>query len=229
MTNYRTALRSVRYKNRSDNPTVTNRIVSFVVSDGSGCESASNTINKTVTITAVNDPPVAENVLITALNNYVGTVNTGTYDFVDPDDTEGASTYKWYRSDNSSGVPASAITGATGKTYTPVTADLGKFICFEVLPVDALALAGVAVKSPFKGPIGVFSAYITGSDTACAGTTMPITLTISGGVAPFEATLHRSGSFSKGYHHFRHCEPKPDHQRKDTRYLYAHLAYRQPE
>ncbi len=45
LANYRTALRSVRYKNRSDNPTVTNRIVSFIVSDGSA--PTSNTINKT--------------------------------------------------------------------------------------------------------------------------------------------------------------------------------------
>ena len=147
----------------------------------------SNIINKTITITAVNDPPVAENVLITALNNYVGTVNTGTYDFVDPDDAEGASTYKWYRSDNSSGIPASAIAGATGKTYTPVAVDLEKFIGFEVLPVDAQALAGIAVKSPFKGPIGVFSAYITGSDTGLRGYTIAYNTCHIGEVAPFTA------------------------------------------
>ena len=53
--NYQTALRSITYNNNSDNPTSTTRTVTFVVNDGTV---NSNTASRTITITAVNDPPV---------------------------------------------------------------------------------------------------------------------------------------------------------------------------
>ena len=51
---YQTCLRSVTYNNASQNPDTTNRTVNFVVNDGDG---NSNTAPKTVSVTAVNDPP----------------------------------------------------------------------------------------------------------------------------------------------------------------------------
>jgi len=52
---YQTVLRSVRFANTSENPTTGNRTISFTVNDGLAL---SNTINRTVSVTAVNDPPL---------------------------------------------------------------------------------------------------------------------------------------------------------------------------
>jgi hypothetical protein len=53
---YQTALRSVTYQNTSDNPTTTNRSISFVVNDGVADGAAAA---RAVTLTAVNDAPIA--------------------------------------------------------------------------------------------------------------------------------------------------------------------------
>lgn len=55
LTQYRTALRGVTYANGSQNPTTTNRVIRFVVTDGTTASSAST---KTVTVAGVNDAPV---------------------------------------------------------------------------------------------------------------------------------------------------------------------------
>lgn len=55
---YQGCLRSVSYDNSSQNPGVTARSISFEVNDGTA---DSNTATKAVTVTAVNDPPVAGN------------------------------------------------------------------------------------------------------------------------------------------------------------------------
>jgi VCBS repeat-containing protein len=253
----------------------------------------------TITITPVNDPPVATGVSINPLSDpRIGITNTGVYTFSDPDgDLPGTHIYAWYRANNSSGTGAVAIPGATGLTYTPVLADGGRYISFEITPVDEHGLAGTPVRSSFKyinaapvasnvhvyapnpragstiygrfsyydlesnargnavyqwyrspnndttsvspsvliksgtdstytlsnndagmyiffkvrpvattgstpgalvgnyppiGPIGEFSATISGSATYCPGISMPITLTITGGKAPYIATLTRS-------------------------------------
>jgi VCBS repeat-containing protein len=54
--NYQTALRNVKYTNSSDDPTTASRTVLFQVTDGTDL---SNTINSTINVTAVNDPPTA--------------------------------------------------------------------------------------------------------------------------------------------------------------------------
>ncbi|MGM3309110.1 DUF4347 domain-containing protein [Anabaena sp. WFMT] len=53
--NYQTALRSVRYRNSSDNPNTTTRTIQFSVNDGAA---TSNLPSRNVTITSVNDAPV---------------------------------------------------------------------------------------------------------------------------------------------------------------------------
>jgi hypothetical protein len=53
---YQTALRSITYNNNSDSPTTATRTVTFKVNDGA---LDSNTATRTITITAVNDVPVA--------------------------------------------------------------------------------------------------------------------------------------------------------------------------
>jgi hypothetical protein len=56
--NYETVLRTVTYKNESQAPDTTDRIVTFVVNDGS---SYSESVSSTVAIFAVNDAPILDN------------------------------------------------------------------------------------------------------------------------------------------------------------------------
>jgi VCBS repeat-containing protein len=68
--NYQNALRSVKYSNiNTANPNTGNRTVSFKVNDGSA---NSNTVTRTIQITAVNDLPVA------VADNYTGVLEGGT-------------------------------------------------------------------------------------------------------------------------------------------------------
>jgi parallel beta-helix repeat protein len=55
--NYQTVLRTIRYENLSDAPNVTQRVITFVASDGG---SGSNVGTTRVTIAAVNDAPIAD-------------------------------------------------------------------------------------------------------------------------------------------------------------------------
>lgn len=84
----------------------------------------------------------------------VGSILTGKYTYYDEHDTEGTSTFKWYRSDDDAGANKTQISGATSKTYTLTSADTNKYISFEVTPI---ASAGVTTGSPVEsvlyGPI----------------------------------------------------------------------------
>ncbi|MBD2454299.1 DUF4347 domain-containing protein [Nostoc sp. FACHB-87] len=51
---YQTALRSVKYRNSSDNPSTTTRTISFVVNDG---DLDSNTVTRNISVSAVDDAP----------------------------------------------------------------------------------------------------------------------------------------------------------------------------
>ena len=53
---YESVLEAVTYNNTSDNPTVADRTVSWIVSDG---DDDSSGVSSTISITAVNDPPVS--------------------------------------------------------------------------------------------------------------------------------------------------------------------------
>lgn len=55
---YENALRQVGFINHSDDPSVTNRIISYRVTDQGGQQS--NTINRTMTVTPTNDAPIAQ-------------------------------------------------------------------------------------------------------------------------------------------------------------------------
>jgi hypothetical protein len=57
---YQTALRAVRYSNTSQNPSTLTRTVSFQVQDGPAAANLSNVESRDVTVTAVNDVPVAD-------------------------------------------------------------------------------------------------------------------------------------------------------------------------
>ena len=98
-------------------------------------------------VAAVNNAPVASNVTITGTAQ-VGQVLTGNYTYSDTEgDAEGTSTYRWLRA-------GAAISGATARTYTLVSADQGALIRFEVRPVAATGTSpGSAVQSADVGPV----------------------------------------------------------------------------
>jgi uncharacterized protein (TIGR02145 family) len=71
-----------------------------------------------------------------------------TYTFSDANgDPEGASAIQWYRADDVNGTNESAISGATNLTYTPVVADVAKYVGFGVTPA---ALTGATPGSQSK-------------------------------------------------------------------------------
>ncbi|MTV51036.1 hypothetical protein GJ688_19245, partial [Heliobacillus mobilis] len=85
----------------------------------------------------INTAPTATGVSITGTAQ-VGQTLTGNYTYSDAEnDPEGSSVYRWYRSDDSNGINKTAISGATGRTYTLGLADVGKYISFEVTPFAA--------------------------------------------------------------------------------------------
>lgn len=87
--------------------------------------------------TSTNDAPTAEDVEITGTLT-IGQTVTGAYTFTDADgDSEGTSTFKWYRGDSPTGSDKVEIAGETGETYLLAAADENKYITFEVTPVAA--------------------------------------------------------------------------------------------
>jgi len=110
----------------------------------------------------INSVPVAANVSITDGNGgnvEINDVLTGNYNFIDVDnDSEGASTYLWYRNDI-------IIAGATGRTYTVVSADAGQNLRFGVTPIAAAGSnPGIIALSPIvnvvAAPTGIAQNFI---------------------------------------------------------------------
>src|SRR5690606_26438348 len=105
-----------------------------------------------ITITPVNDVPVASNVEVTGTLQ-VGEALTAIYDYTDVEnDAQSGSFFKWYRSDDVSGTNKIVISGAEASSYILVIADKDKYISFEVIPNDGTD-RGMAVESSLQGPI----------------------------------------------------------------------------
>ncbi len=84
--NYQSALRSIKYFNNSNDPSVLARTVSFIVNDGSA---NSNIVTRQITVTAVNDVPVLSNIETSPLGyteNDITAFITGTLRVTDEDD-----------------------------------------------------------------------------------------------------------------------------------------------
>ncbi len=112
-------------------------------------------INKVHTYT-INDndnvAPVASNVVFTGTLE-VGETLTGSYTYADAEsDTESGTSFKWYASDDATGTNKAAIAGATAQTFVLTSAQLGKFVSFEVTPNDGTS-AGTAVESTRQGTV----------------------------------------------------------------------------
>lgn len=87
--NYQAALRAVKYSNSSNAPNVTQRTVSFTITDSSGAPS--NTVTRGITITPQNDPPKLISIESTAAaytenaNSFATIPVTSTIVATDPD------------------------------------------------------------------------------------------------------------------------------------------------
>ncbi|WP_338647682.1 MBG domain-containing protein [Flavobacterium sp. KS-LB2] len=132
--------------------------VRFYITSGGYLENQSST-NHSVNSIKVGPPvptgnnaPTATSVSISGTHT-IGQTLTGTYTYTDAENnTESGTTFKWYRSDNSSGLNKTAIASATSVTYTLVSADADKYISFEVTPGDGTAF-GTAVESSKLGAV----------------------------------------------------------------------------
>ena len=88
--------------------------------------------------------------------SYTGTlesteVQTGVYTY--SGNTEGTSTFIWYRADDINGTNQTAIAGATSQTYTLQSADVDKHVAFMVTPVTINGKLGTAVRSDYRAVI----------------------------------------------------------------------------
>jgi hypothetical protein len=100
------------------------KTVSVNYTNGTSCTAASPTVYNV----QVNPLPSATSVSIPSSADE-GTPITGSYTYNDNGGySEGTSTYKWYR--------GGSTVVATTRTYTPVTADVGFTLTFEVTPVS---------------------------------------------------------------------------------------------
>jgi uncharacterized protein (TIGR02145 family) len=99
--------------------------------------------------------PVAINVSQSGVEALHGTLK-GSYDYLNFDNTpEGTSIYKWYRSDDTTGLNETQIEGASSSQYALTDEDCSKYIRFAVSPVEQNNdVPGIEVKSKsFAGPI----------------------------------------------------------------------------
>ena len=81
--------------------------------------------------------PTASSVLISGTSTE-GQILTGSYAYADPNSfAEGSSTFHWLEATSSTGTYA-GITGATAKTYTLLSSDVGKYLEFRVIPVASV-------------------------------------------------------------------------------------------
>jgi hypothetical protein len=93
--NYQTALRNVKYRNTSENPSNLVRTVSFRVNDGQATNNLSNILTIDINVVPVNDPPVLANIEGTPLTYTEGDLlkvitTTITVTDVDDDNMESA-------------------------------------------------------------------------------------------------------------------------------------------
>ncbi|MBN2613376.1 MAG: Omp28-related outer membrane protein [Bacteroidales bacterium] len=136
--NFQAALRSVKYQNTNkNNPSTATRVVSFSINDG---EKNSNTITRSITIVAVNDPPSAKNVVVNG-SKTIFSLNTLSYTFIDPENmSQGTPIITWKRAKLENKSDSAIISGATTTQYLLQYAD-GGYIKATVRPVDNEGLA----------------------------------------------------------------------------------------
>lgn len=133
----------------------------------------SGAASSTIVSVETNTAPIVSNVRITdgtgneLFSAPVGTTITGSYDFTDPEDGEGNSTYVWLRN-------GSPISGANSISYTLAPADKGENIQFRV---TAIADGGVTRGNTELSSNGLIAyqqytlTYNAGSNGSVSGST----------------------------------------------------------
>ncbi len=101
-----------------------------------------------------NDAPVASEVGFTGTLTQ-GQTLTGSYTYSDTENnSEGTSTFHWYRSDDAEGTGKVLLGSETAITFILTNKEIGKYISFEVTPVATVgSLTGTPVESSLQGPI----------------------------------------------------------------------------
>jgi len=105
---------------------------------------------------SVATPPWAYDLMIDRTLT-VGNELTGVYTYENVNGIlEGPSTFKWYWADDNAGTNLTEIPDATTKNYTTMTAEVGKFVAFEVTPIAASgdSAVGMPVMVYTDEPIG---------------------------------------------------------------------------
>ncbi|ADZ82392.1 S-layer homology domain-containing protein [Cellulosilyticum lentocellum] len=147
--------------------------ISVKLYDVAGNSSTSSVGNPTLNVDYIFDLPAPPTATVHPITGtlQIGETLTGHYTYSDVNgDLEGASTYKWYSSDNMAGLNKTVIAGATTKTYVLTSTDIGKYISFEVTPVAATGIAqGIAVESARTGPVVLAEAVPTATVKAITG------------------------------------------------------------
>ncbi len=103
----------------------------------------------TFATTAAAGNPVASNVTIHG-SKAVGKTLSGNHDYSSPvPNAEGATIYKFYRSDNEAGLNEIEVQSSTTNLYTLVAGDQGKVMRRSVVPVDSEGNVGAEVFSEY--------------------------------------------------------------------------------
>jgi hypothetical protein len=141
-------------------------------------------------VISANSPPTATGVGVSGITAVMMTV-TGSYTYSDVDgDPQGTSTFKWYRADNSACTTGKTDTGITTKTYTVQSADLGKYLCFEVTP------AAASGTSPGSAVTGISTATVNPAATVSINSVSNIT----GSTVFATATATGAGIGERGFY-----------------------------
>lgn len=161
-----------------------------------------------------NQAPVATGVTISG-NAIQGQTLTGNYTYNDAEgNAQGISTFRWTRSDDTSGTNETTIAGANGITYAVGPGDVGKYIKFYVTPIAISGTTtGAEAGSAFKGPVinlitgTIFSQGFETGDTVnyttsgffTGGLNFTSGTTAASGDAPASSPLFSTGSRGYGY------------------------------
>ncbi|MGY0201082.1 tandem-95 repeat protein [Leptothrix sp. BB-3] len=158
---YQAALRSVTYVNGSDAPSTTSRTVTFQVDDGATLNHASNTVDATVTVAAVNNAPSGADLTVSLLQNGSRTFSASNFTITDPDTGDSLSAVR---------IDSLPLVGSLTFQGTPVVAG-------QVIGVADL---GSLVYAPRANALGTGYASWTFSvrDSAGAYDAVPNTVTV---------------------------------------------------
>ena len=162
---WQAALRSVTYSNSSEQPTTSNRTVSFSVNDGN---SSSNLASKVVSVTAVNDAPVNSLPGAQALQqDGTLTFNSGNGNLISISDTDGGGGVEQVTLTATNGLLT--LSGTSGLSFIVGSGAADATVTFQGTLADInIALNGLTF-TPTAGYNGAASLQITSDDLGLTG------------------------------------------------------------